>query len=127
MADKQYVDELVVKAVSYDIRDTNAQERIATIEDTLKTKANITDVYTKTEHDAQVAGEIAKIIADAPASLDTLKEIADWIQGHPDQVSTINTAIAGKCNNYNNNADWAPAANYANNAGAVGGISFSIV
>ena len=127
MADKQYVDELVVKTVSYDIRDANAQERIATIEDTLKTKANITDVYTKAEHDAQVASEIAKIIADAPASLDTLKEIADWIQGHPDQVSAINTAIAGKANNYDNDANWTPNANYANNAGTVGGISFSVV
>lgn len=40
-----------------------------------------------------VATEIAKVIAGAPESYDTLKEIADWIKDHPNTVADINTAI----------------------------------
>ena len=41
------------------------------------------------------AEEIAAqlIPANADASLDTLAEIADWIQSHPDDASAMNTAI----------------------------------
>ena len=37
--------------------------------------------------------EIAKIIADAPESFDTLKEIATWISSHADSASSINQQI----------------------------------
>ena len=40
-----------------------------------------------------VATEIAKVVANAPESYDTLKEIADWIKDHPNTVADINTAI----------------------------------
>lgn len=40
-----------------------------------------------------VADEIAKIIADAPESFDTLKEIADWITNHSSDASTMNSKI----------------------------------
>ena len=33
---------------------------------------------------AKISTEIAKIIADAPESFDTLKEIATWISSHSD-------------------------------------------
>lgn len=36
------------------------------------------------------ANEVAKIVANAPASLDTLKEIADWIEDQPDTSTFIN-------------------------------------
>lgn len=39
------------------------------------------------------AAEVAKIVANAPADLDTLKEIADWIESHPATVTEINTKI----------------------------------
>jgi hypothetical protein len=39
------------------------------------------------------AEEVAKIVAGADASYDTLKEIADWIAAHPDSVATLNAAI----------------------------------
>lgn len=38
--------------------------------------------------------EVAKIVAGADESYDTLKEIADWIKAHPDTVSAINKEIA---------------------------------
>ena len=40
-----------------------------------------------------VADEIAKVIADAPESFDTLKEISDWISNHSDDAAAMNSAI----------------------------------
>ena len=40
-----------------------------------------------------VTDEIAKVVADAPESLDTLKEISDWISGHESDASAMNSAI----------------------------------
>ena len=37
--------------------------------------------------------EVAKVIADAPASFDTLKEIADWISNHADDAAQMNSDI----------------------------------
>ena len=41
----------------------------------------------------KVAEEIAKIVANAPADFDTLKEIADWISTHNDSAASMNSAI----------------------------------
>ena len=40
-----------------------------------------------------VTDEIAKVVADAPESLDTLKEISDWISSHESDASAMNGAI----------------------------------
>lgn len=40
-----------------------------------------------------VADAVAKIVADAPDSFDTLKEISDWISTHSESASAMNTAI----------------------------------
>ena len=40
-----------------------------------------------------VADEIAKVVADAPESLDTLKEISDWISSHESDASAMNSTI----------------------------------
>ena len=40
-----------------------------------------------------VADGIAKIVADAPESLDTLKEISDWISSHADDAAAMNSSI----------------------------------
>lgn len=39
------------------------------------------------------AEEVAKIVASAPTDLDTLKEIADWIESHPSSSAEINTRL----------------------------------
>lgn len=39
------------------------------------------------------AEEVAKIVAGAPDSFDTLKEIADWISNHADDAAAMNSAI----------------------------------
>ena len=43
--------------------------------------------------DKAIVEEVAKIVAGADASFDTLKEIADWIKSHPESVAEINALI----------------------------------
>lgn len=45
---------------------------------------------------------IAKVVANAPASFDTLKEIADWISTHQNDASAMNTAINTNTTNITN-------------------------
>lgn len=40
-----------------------------------------------------VSNEIAKVVANAPAGFDTLKEIAEWIAEHPESVAQLNALI----------------------------------
>lgn len=54
---------------------------------------DIANRYTKTETDSAIAAKIAEIIASAPESLDTLKEISDWIESHADSASAMNSDI----------------------------------
>lgn len=41
----------------------------------------------------KISTEIAKIVADAPESFDTLKEIATWISSHSNSASSMNEQI----------------------------------
>ena len=43
--------------------------------------------------DKKVADAVASIVADAPESYDTLKEISDWISTHSEDASAMNSAI----------------------------------
>ena len=40
------------------------------------------------------AEEVSAVVAEAPESFDTLKEIADWIQSHPSDASDLNSRVA---------------------------------
>lgn len=54
---------------------------------------NDSNYQTDTEVTDAVSAGIAKVVAGAPESLDTLKEISDWISGHKDDASAMNSAI----------------------------------
>ena len=41
-----------------------------------------------------VTTEIAKVVSDAPENLNTLKEMSDWIAGHENDASAMNSAIS---------------------------------
>lgn len=41
----------------------------------------------------QVADAVAGIVNDAPEAYNTLKEISDWIEAHPESVTALNSAI----------------------------------
>lgn len=49
-----------------------------------------------------ISEEIAKVVANAPASFDTLKEISDWISTHQNDASAMNTAINTNTTNITN-------------------------
>jgi hypothetical protein len=49
-----------------------------------------------------ISEEIAKVVSNAPASFDTLKEIADWISKHQNDASAMNTAINTNTTNITN-------------------------
>lgn len=68
-------------------------------------KNKVDNTYTKTETDSAIAGKIAEVVAEAPESLDTLKEIADWIDTHADSASAMNSAIQANAANIEKKVD----------------------
>lgn len=48
------------------------------------------------------AEEVAKIVAEAPESYDTLKELADWLAGHETDAAAMNAAIQTNKTNIEN-------------------------
>lgn len=51
------------------------------------------------------ATEVAKVVASAPDSLNTLEEIAAWIEKHPEDVAAMNAAIEKNADDIAVNAD----------------------
>lgn len=52
-----------------------------------------------------IQDEIAEIVAEAPESLDTLKEIADWISSHANDAATMNSEIKANTEAISGKAD----------------------
>ena len=46
-----------------------------------------------------VTDKIAEVVANAPADYDTLREISDWISGHADDASAMNSQIQTNATN----------------------------
>lgn len=81
-----YVDEKAA-ASAYD--DTALAARVTANEGAITTlNGTGTGSVTKTVNDA-----IAAVVASAPEDFDTLKEMSDWIAGHEDDASAMNSAI----------------------------------
>jgi len=79
-----------------ELLDTNAPKHIGaeggTLEELLNgLKKSLSDVPGTI--DEKVATAIAQVVADAPASLDTLKELSDWINTHAESAAKMNSAI----------------------------------
>ena len=65
-----------------------------TADDVSTTLATALEPYAKSvDVTSEINTEIAKVIADAPESFDTLKEMADWISNHETNASAMNMAI----------------------------------
>ena len=54
---------------------------------------NDSNYQTAEQVNSTVTTEIAKVVADAPEDLNTLKEISDWISGHSNDAAAMNSAI----------------------------------
>ena len=55
---------------------------------------NDSNYQTAEQVNSTVVTEIAKVVADAPEDLNTLKEMSDWIAGHENDASAMNSAIS---------------------------------
>lgn len=76
------------EAATYD--DTALAGRVTTVEGKVTTLVG-SDANKSAR--AIAAEEVAKIVDDADASYDTLKEIADWISSHKTDAAAMNSAI----------------------------------
>lgn len=76
-----------VKATEYD--DTILKSKITANETAIATLNGDGEGSIK----KQVDDAVAKIVAEAPESYDTLKEISDWISSHADNASAMNSQI----------------------------------
>ena len=54
---------------------------------------------TEAEVDGIVTEKIAEVVANAPEDFDTLREIADWIDGHEDSAAAMNSKIKNNAAN----------------------------
>lgn len=78
---------------------TTLQESVATAQAGVDTNtAAIAVLNGDDTTEGSVAYQIAQVVAGAGEDFDTLKEIADWIAGHPDSVAEMNTAITANAN-----------------------------
>lgn len=80
--------EKLANLVNYD--DTQVKTDIINLQ---TSKANTDEVYTIAQANSAIATEVAKIVAEAPESLDTLQEISMWIDTHEDSASAMNLQI----------------------------------
>ena len=55
---------------------------------------NDSNYQTAEQISSTVQAEIAKVVADAPEDFNTLKEMSDWIAGHENDASAMNSAIS---------------------------------
>ena len=67
---------------------------ITSIPNKVSELANDSNYQTAEQISSTVTAEIAKVVANAPEDFDTLKEISDWIAGHENDASTMNSAIS---------------------------------
>ena len=80
--------------------DTDIKAEIAKKADTTAIPSKVSELtndsnyQTAEQVNSTVTTEIAKVVADAPEDLNTLKEMSDWIAGHEDDASAMNSAIS---------------------------------
>lgn len=120
---------LAINAVKSDVADNSAAiDANASEIQVNKTAITLLNSDKTTEGSVayQVTQAIAELIADAPASLDTLKEIADWITQHSDDAAAMNTQILANKKNIEAEVTRAEAAETAN-ANAISALGLEVV
>lgn len=73
-----------------------AEADIANLRDGKQNVLMFADEYSeqsKVATERTVEREVAKIVADAPDNFNTLKEIAEWIAAHPNDISMLNALV----------------------------------
>lgn len=86
----------LASAKSYTDSKTSAlDDRITTTENAIDTLNGTGEGSVK----KTVNDSIAEVVAGAPEDFDTLKEMSDWISGHPDSAAEMNSRIQDNTNN----------------------------
>ena len=89
-----YDDTALVQRVSNIESDYATKDEIPTVPSKVSELTNDSNYQTAEQVNSIVTTEIAKVVADAPEDFDTLKEMSDWIAGHEDDASAMNSAIS---------------------------------
>jgi len=58
--------------------------------------AGTTTVWSSSKTTTEIAAALSALIGSAPATLDTITEIANAFQNNPNAISALNTAVANK-------------------------------
>ena len=96
---EEYVTETELEAKGYltehqDLSDYATKNEIPTVPSKVSELTNDSNYQTAEQVNSTVTTEIAKVVANAPEDFDTLKEMSDWITGHEDDASAMNSAIS---------------------------------
>ena len=89
-----YDDTALVQRVSNIESDYATKDEIPTVPSKVSELTNDSNYQTAEQVNSTVTTEIAKVVANAPEDFDTLKEMSDWIAGHENDVSAMNSAIS---------------------------------
>lgn len=84
------IEEVQVNGATLAIEDKTVNVPVPTKTSELE---NDSDFTTGSEVKSEIAAQIAEVVADAPEDLDTLKEIADWIENHAEDAAAMNSEI----------------------------------
>ena len=76
-----------------DLSNYATKDEIPTVPSKVSELANDSNYQTAEQVSSTVTTEIAKVVADAPEDLNTLKKMSDWITGHENDASAMNSAI----------------------------------
>ena len=77
-----------------DLSNYATKDEIPTVPSKVSELTNDSNYQTAEQVNSTVTTEIAKVVADSPEDFDTLKEMSDWIAGHEDDASAMNSAIS---------------------------------
>lgn len=89
-----YDDTALVQRISDIESDYATKDEIPTVPSKVSELTNDSNYQTAEQVNSTVTTEIAKVVANAPEDFDTLKEMSDWIAGHENDVSAMNSAIS---------------------------------
>ena len=77
-----------------DLSNYATKDEIPTVPSIVSELTNDSNYQTAKQVNSTVTTEIAKVVADAPEDFNTLKEMSDWIAGHENDASAMNSAIS---------------------------------
>ena len=95
---EEYVTDTELEAKGYltehqDLSAYATKDEIPTVPSKVSELTNDSNYQTAEQVNSTVTTEIAKVVADAPEDFNTLKEMSDWIAGHENDASAMNSAI----------------------------------